>query len=161
MKDHLQKIRDEHPDLNPTETYDLLSKVILPDELEHLFNALEEYDSRLEEQLQLLREKKPARSADALLERAAGEWFEAVKDGQQSLSSISTIIQDVVRGIPGKIRIAEMVDETIRTDYPQFHQEYLEHQQWLKVNEERLARQEQQQLQSEQARTHNPDGHTR
>ena len=167
MKDPLCKILIEHPDLNPTETYALLSKALTPDVLDEeidfdaFHDILKQYIDRLDNQLTTLRDKENPASAEGMLEQTAREWFAGLRSDHQDLDSLYSELEDIAWNLPDKASIVEMVDEKIQMNYPDFHEEYLEHQQWLKANTERLARVGQRQLQGEPDQTRNPDGHTR
>ncbi len=143
MTEHLQNIRNKNPNLTPTETYTLLHEKIMPEivekkiDFEMFSNALSQYEDMLTDQMMALRERKKPEFAEDMFEFRSKEWFEVLQDDHARLDSMFGEIKDIVRDFPEKNRIAEMVDEQIRTDYPQFYQEYLEHQQWLKANPER------------------------
>jgi hypothetical protein len=167
MENHLQKIRAEQPGLNPTEIYGLLSKAMLPEVLEaeidfdSFLESLEQYTDRLDDLHATLRDGEKPQSADEPPEQTVEEWLEALRSGHRGLDSLYEELEDIACNLPDKEHIEEMVDEKIRSEYPQFHQEYLEHRQWLAANEERLARQEQRQFSDEPGQTLNQDGHTR
>ncbi len=167
MKDPLHKILIEHPNLNPTETYALLSKALTPGVLEEEIDfdsfrdTLKQYMDRLENQLTTLREKKNPSSAEELVEQTAKEWFAGLRSDHQDLDSLYSELEDIAWNLPDKATIAEMVDDQIQMHYPQLYAEYLEHQQWLKVNTERLARIGQGQLQGEPEQPRSPDGRAR
>jgi uncharacterized protein (DUF433 family) len=162
MDDHLQEIRDEYPDLTPTETYAKLSEALMPEvvNLKSLFTDMDQHVEQLGEKLASLRDRKKPQSAEELLEQRAEEWVEALKAEYRDLDSLFEDIQDIALNLPDKARREEMADERIRADYPEFHAEYLQHQQWLKINAERLARQEQRQGQGED-QTHTQNGPAR
>ena len=161
--DHLQKIRAEYPYLNPTETYALLREAVMPEVLniKSLFTGLEQCEALLDRQPDERKDGEKPQSVEGLLEQRVEEWFKALRAEHRDLDSLFESIQDVASNLPDKARREEMVNERIQADYPQFHTEYLQHQQWLKINQERLARQEQRQSQREQDQTHSQDGHTR
>lgn len=167
MEDHLQNIRDEHPHLNPTETYKLLGKAMTPEvaerEMDHedFIDALDQYEERLNDQLLSLKDRLKPEYAQDMLGEEFDKWFADLQDDHQDLDSRFDDIKNIGWDLPDEARIAEIVDEKIQKDYPEFHQQYREHQQWLKTNEERLARQEQRSFEGETDQTRNMDGRTR
>ena len=167
MRDPLHKILIENPDLNPTETYALLHQALMPEMTEAAIDfdafskALDQYEELLSDQIRALQNKDKPESAEDMLKVHVENWFEYLKSEHANLASMFGEIKNIECDFPDQTRLAEMVAEKIRTDYPRFHQEYLQHQQWLKANTESLARQEQQQLQGEPEQTCSQDGHAR
>jgi hypothetical protein len=167
MEDHLQNIRNEHPDLNPTDIYGLLSKALTPDvaeqenEFETFINAIEQYEERLQGQLSALADKLKPESAEDILEQAFDSWFDDLKCDHEDIDTMFEEARDLAEAFLDKDNIAIKVNEKIIEDYPEFHAEYLQHQQWLKANEERLAQQEQRTQQDESEQSHTQDGHVR
>lgn len=164
MEDHLEKIRRENPNLNPTETYALLSDALIPEVLaeevdfESLFSALDQYEDRLDGQLSALRDRQSPRSAEDLLEQGVEEWFKDLRADHTDLDSALGDIEEIALNLPEKARIEEFVAGKIQNEYPQFNMEYLEHQKWLEINAERLARQKQMQFRDEPDQTRSQDG---
>lgn len=167
MEDHLQKIRDEHPNLNPTETYELLNESLMSEVAEEnvdfasIKNALEQYEDRLNEQISKLKAAANPESAEDVLDAQFEEWFEDMKIDHEDMDSLFKEAIDLADDLPDISRVEELVDDQIQKDYPEFHEQYLQHQQWLKTNEERLARQEQRRLDDEPSQTRNKNVHIR
>lgn len=168
----LQEIRAEHPNLNPTETYKLLSKAITIDlveekvDYEMFRNALDQYGDYLYEQSRKLKEWEEKEWGESdpikyLLDDEFREWFEDLKIDNEQMSEMFGEIENIAANIPNKTQVEKNVDDEIRENHPEFHKEYIEHQQWLKANQERLDREEQLRLQDESGPVKSKDPHTR
>ena len=129
-------------------------------------NALDQYGDYLYEQTRKLKEWEDkewdeSQPAACLFEDEFQEWFEDLKLDNEQMASMFREVEDLAASIPDKNDVAKIVDEQIREDYPEFHKEYTEHQQWLKADQERLDRENQRSLQGEPDQSQSRDAHTR